>query len=281
MSVKMWRYFQWFAYVVYVGAQSYRDSRLVVTDYIELGRIEEAKNASKVISRDLYTSVVTSYSGFFRVTHEQNRHLYFWYFPCEYRNETKPLVLWLEGDPGKSSILGVFSGVGPYTLNAAETAVIYNPNTWTKEFNVLFVDSPVGAGAFLAELRWFSFSESRSIGSVSSIRDLAKHLLKALRQFYIMFPELRSQPFFIAGRRFAGKPDTVEPIRGRLLPHAEGLRPEAVRTAPGSRLPRPDGGGVSANEHDQPGINRRRLPREFRHRLLYLNALYYPQFPSI
>lgn len=71
---------------------------------------------------------------------EHKSNLWFWFFPAEgtehlydgdikedeYRseksnstefNETKPLVLWLQGGPGSSSLFGLFTENGPFVIN--------------------------------------------------------------------------------------------------------------------------------------------------------------------
>lgn len=50
---------------------------------------------------------------------------------CESNPSSAPLVLWLNGGPGSSSIGGMFEENGPYRMNPDNT-VHYNPYSWTK-----------------------------------------------------------------------------------------------------------------------------------------------------
>lgn len=65
-----------------------------------------------------------------------------------------PIVLWLNGGPGSSSQLGNFMELGPYFVKPANMApyeIVKNNHTWVKEYNVLFMDQPVGTGLSYAD----------------------------------------------------------------------------------------------------------------------------------
>lgn len=65
-----------------------------------------------------------------------------------------PTVLWLNGGPGSSSQLGNFMELGPHFVRPAQMApyeVVKNNYTWIKQYNVIFVDQPVGTGLSYAD----------------------------------------------------------------------------------------------------------------------------------
>jgi len=63
-----------------------------------------------------------------------------------------PTILWLNGGPGSSSQMGNLQELGPLRLRRNfEVIVEANNYTWVNNFNVLFVDQPVGTGLSYAD----------------------------------------------------------------------------------------------------------------------------------
>lgn len=93
-------------------------SALILTPFIEQGRIGEARNVSKVNS-ELFLGV-ESYSGYFTVNKMYNSNIFFWYFPVENKPvETTPWIVWLQGGPGASSMTGIFEEIGPFKIQSS------------------------------------------------------------------------------------------------------------------------------------------------------------------
>jgi vitellogenic carboxypeptidase-like protein len=132
----------------------------------------------------------TSYSGYFTVNETTGSNMFFWYFPAQNGNASAPLLLWLQGGPGASSMFGLFSENGPFTVAADGASLIANPYTWNTEFSLIYIDNPVGAG--------FSFTQSNS-GYVQNQQDVANDLYSALTQFFQVFPELQTVDFYATG----------------------------------------------------------------------------------
>lgn len=65
-----------------------------------------------------------------------------------------PTIIWLNGGPGSSSQLGNFMQLGPYFVKPAKMApfeIVKNNNTWILDYNVIFVDQPIGTGLSYAD----------------------------------------------------------------------------------------------------------------------------------
>ncbi|CAM9554051.1 unnamed protein product, partial [Phaeothamnion confervicola] len=71
--------------------------------------------------------------------------LFYWLFEAATSPEDAPLVIWLNGGPGCSSMDGLFLENGPFKLRDASTLQT-NPSSWHRTANMLYVDQPVGTG---------------------------------------------------------------------------------------------------------------------------------------
>lgn len=165
---------------------------LFLTPYIESGRIEEGQSLSQVKP---FLKGVNSHSGYLTVDKDFDSNLFFWYFPKRGENAEKaPLVLWLQGGPGASSLFGLFTENGPYKFNKGKLDHRYH--SWTKYFNVIYIDNPVGVG--------FSYT-SKTEGYATDQTRIGKNLHEALRQFLILFPDLQKNKVILSGESYAGK----------------------------------------------------------------------------
>ncbi|KAJ1836783.1 hypothetical protein LPJ73_007613, partial [Coemansia sp. RSA 2703] len=72
--------------------------------------------------------------------------LFYWYFPAiAPKVEEPPLVLWIQGGPGSSSMIGLFTEMGPLELTDDGEFTRRNI-TWANEYDFLVVDQPAGTG---------------------------------------------------------------------------------------------------------------------------------------
>ncbi|KAG7392502.1 Cell death protease [Phytophthora pseudosyringae] len=108
--------------------------------------------------------------------------------------QTDPVLLWLNGGPGASSLSGCFSENGPLLVNEDGKALRVNEFAWNQKANLLCIESPVGVG--------FSYNSS----GVYEADDLsqAQDLYGALQTFFGKFPWLRENDFVVAGESYGG-----------------------------------------------------------------------------
>jgi cathepsin A (carboxypeptidase C) len=111
----------------------------------------------------------------------------------ESRNDPKndPVVLWLNGGPGCSSLTGLFLELGPSSINKAGK-LVNNEFSWNNNASVIFLDQPVNVG--------YSYSSQ----SVSNTVAAGKDVYALLTLFFHQFPEYAKQDFHIAGESYAG-----------------------------------------------------------------------------
>lgn len=163
---------------------------LILTPLIEKRHIKEAQEAATVNFREFQN--VKSYAGYLTVDKSFDSNLFFWFFPAETNYSEVPVILWLQGGPGASSLYGLFSEHGPFSIKNEK--VVLRKESWTKTHSVLYIDNPVGTG--------FSFTNG---GYAQNETKVGEDLYQALRQFFLMFPELQKNDFFVTGESYAGK----------------------------------------------------------------------------
>lgn len=161
---------------------------------------EEAKAASKVTGAGLDDGT-TSYSGYFTTAPETNNTMFFWYFEAQKPTEPNPpLLIWLQGGPGGSSMFGLFSEMGPYELQPAREngkyEAVRRDITWNDKYGMLFIDNPVGAG--------FSFTTTEDGYCTDTKKCVSENLYSLLQQFYRAFPEQQQSKLYITGESYAG-----------------------------------------------------------------------------
>jgi cathepsin A (carboxypeptidase C) len=159
----------------------------------------------KVKSPDsLGIDTVKQYAGYLDVD-DEDKHFFYWFF--ESRNDPKkdPIVLWLNGGPGCSSLTGLFFELGPASINV-ELAPVHNPHSWNNNASVIFLDQPVNTG--------YSYSDG---SSVSDSVTAAKDVYAFLSLFFQQFPEYNHLSFHIAGESYAGH--YIPVIASEILAH--------------------------------------------------------------
>jgi len=168
---------------------------LFVTDYLP-ERFAEAQTASRIeLSAAGWQGSNAMHSGFMTLNKKLGRNTFFWYSSSLDGNAAAPVLLWLQGGPGASSLFGKFTEIGPFGIGT-DGAVMPRRTTWNQHFHLLFLDNPVGVG--------FSFTESES-GFVSDQQQIGSDLHAALMQFFQLFPSLRANDFYVTGESYAGK----------------------------------------------------------------------------
>ncbi len=85
------------------------------------------------------------YAGHIMVDSNKGGHLFYWLFESKKDDADRPLIIWLNGGPGCSSMDGLWLELGPLRLNDDQTVRV-NPNSWHKIGNIVFIDQPVGTG---------------------------------------------------------------------------------------------------------------------------------------
>lgn len=136
-----------------------------------------------------------TYSGYVTVNETYGANLFYLFWEAQNITSSTPLVMWLNGGPGCSSLFGSFIENGPYLIDD-EGTLTENPYSWNIMSHLLYVDQPVGTG--------YSYVENRK-GYVTNEDTMALDVLKLLSGFFELHPEYSKQDFYIFGESYAGK----------------------------------------------------------------------------
>lgn len=132
--------------------------------------------------------------------------LHYWLIESTNNPSTDPIVLWLNGGPGSSSLIGLLTENGQIVTNDNSLTeeidgipqVFLNPYTWSSVANVLYLESPKGVG--------FSYCEGVKSSSqcVNTDESTAQDAYEFLVNFFSAFPEYKTNKFYITGESYAG-----------------------------------------------------------------------------
>ncbi|RHY88374.1 hypothetical protein DYB35_008671, partial [Aphanomyces astaci] len=120
--------------------------------------------------------------------------LFYWLVHSESDPRTDPLVLWLNGGPGCSSLAGLFTELGPFVVEG-DLSVKRNKYAWNRKANMLFLESPAGVGFSTPLLNASDYTEDTT----------AANAYEFLQRFFDMYPAYLHRPFYIMGESYAGR----------------------------------------------------------------------------
>ncbi|GMI74863.1 serine carboxypeptidase-like 45 [Hibiscus trionum] len=135
------------------------------------------------------------YSGYVTVDGKKQRALFYYFAEAEVDPASKPLVLWLNGGPGCSSLgVGAFSENGPFRPSGE--VLVKNEYSWNREANMLYLEAPIGVG--------FSYSVDDYSYEAVGDKITARDNLVFLQNWFLKFPHYRNRSLFITGESYAG-----------------------------------------------------------------------------
>ncbi|XP_057967263.1 serine carboxypeptidase 24 isoform X2 [Malania oleifera] len=107
----------------------------------------------------------SQFSGYVTVDEQQGRSLFYWLTESPSNPQKKPLLLWLNGGPGCSSVAyGASEEIGPFRIKRGGLSLYLNKHSWNK----------------------------------------AEDALIFLRRWMSRFPQYKHRQFYIAGESYAG-----------------------------------------------------------------------------
>lgn len=133
------------------------------------------------------------WSGFLDITPTKSLHYIF--IESLDKPATDPILIWFNGGPGCSSLLGLFQENGPFVIDDGETLIKPNPFPWNMRANLLYIESPAGVG--------FSVANTTD-DLLHSDMSQSEDAFAGLKDFYRAFPAYRSNELYITGESYGG-----------------------------------------------------------------------------
>ncbi|XP_058101164.1 serine carboxypeptidase-like 50 [Magnolia sinica] len=143
-------------------------------------------------------------SGYLPINSTSGSAMFYAFYEAQQPNSEipkTPLLVWLQGGPGCSSLLGNFFELGPWLVHSNSSDrknpfLKSNPGAWNRLFGLIFLDNPIGTGFSIAA------TEDEIPRNQNSV---AKHLFIALQAFLSSNPSFKSRPLYITGESYGGK----------------------------------------------------------------------------
>ncbi|CAJ1334640.1 unnamed protein product [Effrenium voratum] len=156
-----------------------------------------------------------TFSGYIPAGEEDGKTMFehYMFFESEGDPKKDPLIMWTNGGPGASSLLGSFTELGPYFVSqdslqtqdyhtSGIPTLFENPFRWTKLGSLLIRSLPPPIGFSYCDPIGPS-GDGYSCGSWNDTKT-AKHSLTFMKNWLAAFPEYGSNDLFITGESYAG-----------------------------------------------------------------------------
>jgi carboxypeptidase C (cathepsin A) len=198
----------------------------------------------KVTSLPGWSSKLPSaqYSGLVNSTRST---FHYWLVESENDPQNAPLVVWMNGGPGASSMFGMMTELGPLTINydslkTDPPALFYNPMGWQTVANILAIEQPPPTG--------FSFcvDPAGDHSSCGNWNDTSAALenYHFLLNWFEKYPEYKDRDLYITGESYGGiyVPElTNNIVKGMKATPGNGLKLKGIAV------------GDGCSGHDVPG----------------------------
>eukprot|EP01033_Poteriospumella_lacustris_P009692 gene9692-6935_t len=162
------------------------------------------RDSYRVLGLEKYGAKDEMYAGLMSLDRQSASNGAFFFWLARKRQPSVPetkrrLVVWLNGGPGCSSMVGMMWENGPFSIDFGENGQKYrlkeNPHSWNEVADVLFVEQPVRVGFSPA---------AEGARKVRSEDQVGEDFRRFLLSFLVDFPEYRAAELFLSGESYAG-----------------------------------------------------------------------------
>ena len=135
------------------------------------------------------------YSGYLTLNETTGKALHYLFAESQHDPKSDPVLLWLNGGPGCSSVEGFLSENGPFVLEDWSYNITANEYSWNRIANVLYFESPAPVGYSRPGVpQDINYNDEKT----------AYENLLAVKKFFELFHEFQPNEFYISGESYAG-----------------------------------------------------------------------------
>ena len=133
------------------------------------------------------------------------RDIFYWFVESQRDPANDPLLLWTNGGPGCSGLLGKLTEMGPFRAANNGTGLDLMQYAWNREASIIFVEQPLFTG--------FSISDDPS-DAITTDEINAERLTTFIDRWLVRFPGYRQNDFYLSSESYGGHyvPHTLSAI---------------------------------------------------------------------
>jgi carboxypeptidase C (cathepsin A) len=138
----------------------------------------------------------TMFDGYLPVR-KNATNLFYWFVQANTNANNAPVIIFMNGGPGCSSLVQLFFENGPFTLVSSSSVSPSPPSqSWNDFANILYLDQPIATG----------FSTTTDLNLIPSDSIAASQdVFDALVQFFTLFPQYKTNRIYFSGVGYAAK----------------------------------------------------------------------------
>lgn len=132
-------------------------------------------------------------AGYIKLANKKDGHYFYWFFESQREPSKDPLVIWLTGGPGGSSMIALMMENGPCSVQP-DLSTKANPYAWNNQANIIWLEQPLGVG--------FSYGAPEDTDYDET--NVGENLYWFLQGFIEKHPEFSGREFFLTGESYGG-----------------------------------------------------------------------------
>ena len=135
-----------------------------------------------------------AFSGYLDIA-DTTKKIHYLFFEAQNDSENAPVLIWFNGGPGCSSMLGFMQENGPFRIESGGTKFHPDEFAWNRETNLLYIEQPAGVGfSYCNSVKDCAFDDEKS----------GKDNLTVTLEWFEKFPEFKNNELYISGESYGG-----------------------------------------------------------------------------